>query len=457
LEFAVLDKTGANALRLISFLMRLRSSRFACGKGAVRHGFVAERAAITDNPARQLNSPNQGLRPMFCTCPRISSLVIACSLIWFVPHLVAQDNQAIDGGEQFTPMFSADSLQGWVRTNTPEETWSFQDGMLVCSGKPIGEIRTEKMYQNFVMELEWRHMVPGGNAGIFVWADDITSRGVPFHRGIEVQVLENAYGNNQSHTTHGDIFPIHGATMTPINGRGGSRAFPTENRSNPSPEWNHYRIECIDGSISLAVNGKVVTRGQDCVPRKGYLCLESEGGVVHYRNVRIRELPSTDVAPEQIAIADRGYRSIYSGLGLDGWEASSIGKWSVDDWVLSYVGPTDLAGQLVSTESVENIGFVVDVRLKDEASSAVLAAGPAFSIDLRAEPVRSALEADGKWNRIEAWTGVDGVELRVNGADISLPLPSVDEQRTTMASLRLSPTGKVDFCNLYVRSFNGRQ
>jgi hypothetical protein len=313
------------------------------------------------------------------------------------------------------------------------------------------------MYQNFVMELEWRHMVPGGNAGIFVWADDITSRGVPFHRGIEVQVLENAYGNNQSHTTHGDIFPIHGATMTPINGRGGSRAFPTENRSNPSPEWNHYRIECIDGSISLAVNGKVVTRGQDCVPRKGYLCLESEGGVVHYRNVRIRELPSTDVAPEQIAIADRGYRSIYSGLGLDGWEASSIGKWSVDDWVLSYVGPTDLAGQLVSTESVENIGFVVDVRLKDEASSAVLAAGPAFSIDLRAEPVRSALEADGKWNRIEAWTGVDGVELRVNGADISLPLPSVDEQRTTMASLRLSPTGKVDFCNLYVRSFNGRQ
>ena len=40
-------------------------------------------------------------------------------------------------------------------------------------------------------------MVPGGNAGVFVWADDITSRGVPFHRGIEVQVLENAYGNTR--------------------------------------------------------------------------------------------------------------------------------------------------------------------------------------------------------------------------------------------------------------------
>ena len=46
------------------------------------------------------------------------------------------------------------------------------DGMIVCSGKPIGEIRTDRMYQNFVLELEWRHMVPRGNAGVFIWADD---------------------------------------------------------------------------------------------------------------------------------------------------------------------------------------------------------------------------------------------------------------------------------------------
>ena len=105
-----------------------------------------------------------------------------------------------------------------------------------------------------------------------------------FIEGSKCRCLENAYGNTKSHTTHGDIFPIHGATMTPINGRGGSRAFPTEFRSKPSPEWNHYRIECRDGEISLAVNGKVVTRGKDCNPRKGYICLESEGGIVNYRN-----------------------------------------------------------------------------------------------------------------------------------------------------------------------------
>ena len=186
--------------------------------------------------------------------------------------------------------------------------------MIICSGKPIGELRTDRMYQNFIMEVEWRHMKPRGNAGIFVWADDITARGQPFHRSVEVQVLENAYGNTRGYTTHGDIFPIHGAKMTPVNGRGGSRAFPTEFRSKPSPEWNHYRIVCDDGEISLAVNGKVVTRGKEASPRKGYICLESEGGIVHYRNLRIKELPATPLEPGQVAIANRGYRCLYNGV-----------------------------------------------------------------------------------------------------------------------------------------------
>ena len=159
--------------------------------------------------------------------------------------------------EGFRPMFNGKDLGGWVPVNTAPSTWSVRDGMIICSGVPIGELRTVRMNQNFIMEVDWRHMKPRGNAGIFVWADDITARGQPLHRGVEVQVLENAYGNSGGHTVHGDIFPIHGATMTPINGRCGSRAFPTEFRSRPSPEWNHYRIVCNDGTISLAVNGKV--------------------------------------------------------------------------------------------------------------------------------------------------------------------------------------------------------
>lgn len=363
--------------------------------------------------------------------------------------VMAQD---VSKQEVWKPMFPDQTLQGWVRTNTPPETWRFEDGMLICSGKPIGEIRTARMYQNFILELEWRHMVPGGNAGIFIWADDITSRGVPFHRGIEVQVLENAYGNTQSHTTHGDIFPIHGATMTPINGRGGSRAFPTESRSNPSPEWNHYRIECVDGAVTLAVNGKVVTRGLECVPRKGYLCLESEGGVVHYRNVRLLELPDTDVDPNHVAIADRGYHSIYSGLNLDGWQGSDVGNWKANDWVLSYEGPPGQRGELRSDESIAAIGFVVDVRLKDADSAAVIEAGPGFNIDLRSQPFASHLESDGGWNRVEAWSEAGKPVVEINGKPVAMESLDTGRGGEERSSLLLRPTGKVDFCNLYLRS-----
>ena len=89
----------------------------------------------------------------------------------------------------FKPLFNGKNFSGWVPVNTAPTTWLIKDNMLICSGKPIGELRTERMYQNFIMEVEWRHMKPKGNAGIFVWADDITARGQPFHRGVEVQVL----------------------------------------------------------------------------------------------------------------------------------------------------------------------------------------------------------------------------------------------------------------------------
>lgn len=355
----------------------------------------------------------------------------------------------------FQPLFNGRDLSGWVLVNTPPQTWRFEDGVLICSGRPIGEIRTEKMYQNFVMELEWRHMVPRGNAGVFVWADDITAVGQPFHRGVEVQVLENSYGNTRGYTTHGDIFPIHGAKMTPVNGRGGSRAFPTENRSRPSPQWNHYRIECRDGNISLAVNGKVVTRGTECSPRKGYICLESEGGVVHYRNVRIQELPDSPVDEEDIAIANRGFRSVYTGLDLVGWETSAAdGVWQSKDWVLAFRGPTNGEPSsreqtaLQATRPMSVQGMICDFRLNDDTARVVwelVAADSTQIIDTADGRFQSHLTRPGRWNRLEV--------VRDENACIRLNGQAVDQTPTLAAdvTLRLMPTGTVDFANVYVR------
>lgn len=376
------------------------------------------------------------------------------TFLWLVLSLGSLTNLQ---GEEFRPLFNGRDLEGWVYVNTPTDTWRVENEMLICSGKPIGEIRTEKMYQNFELELEWRHMVPGGNAGIFVWADDITARGVPFHRGIEVQVLEHAYGNTRSYTTHGDIFPIHGAKMKPINGRGGDRAFPTEERAKPSPEWNHYRIVCNAGNISLAVNGKEVTRGTNATPSKGYICLESEGGVVHYRNIRIKELPATPIDNAQVAIANRGYRSLYSGLDLRGWkvERGEASQWKVNDWVLDFTSSDSAKSSLLVAESIDSLaGFVVDFRCpqKDSALSIEV---PSFAGKIEISAAQNTwmaeqLVAPGNWNRLEASLSGEGdkrvLQLNLNGKTMELQAPSAPSKRFS-----LEATGSLSLANLYVR------
>ena len=374
------------------------------------------------------------------------SLSVFASLT-FVAIFWASETRAQEaaGALPSRPLFNGRNLDGWVPVNTAPSTWRVENEMLVCTGKPIGEIRTEKMYQNFILELEWRHLKPAGNAGVFVWADDITARGVPFHRGIEVQVLENAYGNNDGHTTHGDIFPIHGAKMTPVNGRGGSRAFPTEFRANPSPEWNHYRIECREGNISLAVNGKVVTRGEACSPRKGYICLESEGGVVNYRNIALTELPETPVDAEHIAIANRDFRSLYNGIDLSGWHVD--GDWSSADWRLKFNGNS--IGRITTTQDFSDIGFVVDFLLADrQAAASIILRG--VSIDVGGKSPYESNIIDG-WNRIEGVLQGNRLSFSINGSDVET---AKAVKPADAGPLELVASGKMDFANIFVRQVN---
>ena len=73
--------------------------------------------------------------------------------------------------DSFTPLFDGRTLDGWVNVNDADTTWRAEDGMIKCTGEPICLLRTERMYENFVLELEWRYHDPKGNAGVFVWSD----------------------------------------------------------------------------------------------------------------------------------------------------------------------------------------------------------------------------------------------------------------------------------------------
>ena len=68
----------------------------------------------------------------------------------------------------FVPLFNGRDLTGWVNVNTAPDTWTVKDGAIYCTGQPTGAMRTEKQYENFILEVEWRHLKSRGNAGIFI-------------------------------------------------------------------------------------------------------------------------------------------------------------------------------------------------------------------------------------------------------------------------------------------------
>ncbi len=212
-------------------------------------------------------------------------------------------------GNDWAPqeLFNGKDLAGWVDVNTSKDTWKVQDGLLVCSGLPIGVMRSEKQYENFILHIEWRHMKPGGNSGVFLWSDATPAPGKNLPKGLEVQMLElqwpalhptkDGQPNHPGYVS-GELFGANGLEIIPENPRG-KRSMAFEFRCKGVGEWNTYDVVAVDGVVKLSINGKFVNGVSQSSVRKGYLCLESEGSEIHFRNIRLLELPPGRITPEQ--------------------------------------------------------------------------------------------------------------------------------------------------------------
>lgn len=241
----------------------------------------------------------------------LSLFTAACVVAINLPlHLPAAE----DSTDALPQAFVDGTGPGWrelgeddfVDVNGDDDTWTFKDGVIYCTGQPIGVIRTAQQFTNFELVVQWRHRKSGGNSGVFVWASDEALTDLPKGKlppgGIEVQVLDHGYAEQYEKntgkkpdwfTTNGDVFAVGKSTMTPFEpvSPNGNRSFPRKNLSKGVDEWNHYYIRAINGEVRLWVNGEEVSGGTDCNPASGYLCLESEGAPVEFKNLRIRELP----------------------------------------------------------------------------------------------------------------------------------------------------------------------
>lgn len=233
---------------------------------------------------------------------------LSLALLFTAGVCLAEDNPelkkaVIDGNG---PGWKELTLADFDHVNCDPETWSMRDGMICTTGKPVGVVRSKKQYTNLELVAEWRHLEYAGNSGIFLWAPeeafaDLKPNQLP-KGGIEVQILDLGYAERYEKekgmksdwfTSQGDVFNVGTSKMTPFEpvSPKGNRSFPRKELTKGKGEWNHYYVRAINGEVRLWVNGEEVSGGHNCQPASGFMCLESEGAPVEFRNLRIRELP----------------------------------------------------------------------------------------------------------------------------------------------------------------------
>ncbi len=178
-----------------------------------------------------------------------------------------------------TDLFNGKDFSGWklflAGNADVTKTWSVENGVIKCTGKPAGYMRTEKDYANYKLTVEWRFVKPG-NTGVLVHmqGDDKV-----WPKSIECQGM---------HGNQGDFFVIEGTEFNEHKGKDGRRVAKNgPSIEKPVGEWNTYEIVCDGDTVIPSVNGKEMNRATGCSVTSGKICIQSEGSEIEIRKVTI--------------------------------------------------------------------------------------------------------------------------------------------------------------------------
>jgi hypothetical protein len=192
-------------------------------------------------------------------------------------------------------LFDGRTLTGWhtyQQANGVTSGWTVDDGAIRTEGT-ARDLVSDQQYSSFELELEWR-VAPGANSGVFYWANEGT--GEIYENAPEMQVLDNTgHADGKSPlTAAGSLYALYPAPIALVKEVG---------------EWNQVRIVAHGGKVQQWLNGvKVVDVNFDSKEfkakvaaskfnqwltfgksRRGHLGLQSHGGRVWFRAIRIKD------------------------------------------------------------------------------------------------------------------------------------------------------------------------
>ena len=222
----------------------------------------------------------------------LSLLVVSAFLACLCNVTVAEDQAAKKKGGRGIRLFNGENLDGWKSFAFESEAktddiWSVKDGTLVCKGEPLGYLFTEKKYANYKLRISWRWAgEEPGNSGILLRTSSEAVSFLP--KCAECQLRAGSAG---------DLYGFHGYKLKGAedrfavreSGKLGTIYAVTKAKAaeKDAGKWNKAEITVDGGTITVVINGEEVNRATDCDAIAGHIGLQSEGGEIHFRNVRL--------------------------------------------------------------------------------------------------------------------------------------------------------------------------
>ncbi len=203
---------------------------------------------------------------------------------------------------QSVNLFNGENLSGWhmdvpAMDEEPdmEEPFLVRNGLLVSLGDPRGHLITDDTYSDYVLEVEYRFAGAPGNCGVLVHASTPRALYDMFPQSVEVQMM---------HENAGDFWCIVEDITVPnmverrgpeenwgiTEGKGRRIINLTEGSENPVGAWNTMKIECLNNTVRVWVNGDLVNFGYDATASEGQIAIQAEGSEVEFRKVVLTPL-----------------------------------------------------------------------------------------------------------------------------------------------------------------------
>jgi len=211
-------------------------------------------------------------------------------------------------------LFDGKTAKKWRAINEksfPKSGWKVKNGELCISGDNVlaesintGDIVTTKMFSNFELVWDWKMLTKGGNSGVKYLVVEGLSNNPKHGEGLEYQLLDD---KNHPWMLEGKMKPNDFRTVGSL-----YELYPGSTDKHPSPlgMWNQSRIVCKNNHVEHWLNGQKILeyeRGSNdfkdrvakskmaAIPgfgmaTEGYILLQDHGSIVHFRNIKIKEL-----------------------------------------------------------------------------------------------------------------------------------------------------------------------